>query len=301
MPRETKAADSALDTVQQRGRFFGSRRSYARLLKGWLAPKILATFNDYREHELDLRNLLKEVEEANLPLKQWKRVLRSPGNRTFTRSNVIKLIAGTVTYKPGAVAFTHEYLYFEGLKKKTDLLYANLLADCGSLKPGSQIGSGGQLSRAATGQISFAQLEDFLLALYDAVSGTEAFTLSPLIDHLSQFHANEKVTPPSCQVVFHDYDLATKSQRVDKRGPYKGLFVRETTRISGLSSNNSAGQRPDFFNNLEQEVFILHVHLFDIFKVSVDSHRPADMFASAQAAFQLQVPSLPFSSTLIQN
>jgi hypothetical protein len=300
MPRQPLRGDSSLDTVQQRGRFFGYRRKYRKLLKAWLAPNIVSTFKDYREHEGDLRGLLKEIELQDLPLKGWKRVLRSPGNRNFTRKNVIKLFMSTLSYGAGKTAFTHDRLYFAGLAEKTRAIFDQLIADVDSIEPGLSIGSGGQLSRAKTGEMSFQKFEGFLLGLYEVLEGDESFKLGDLIDHLGQFHADDRLIPPNCQVIFHEWTLDPKRPEVERRGPKDGSYIGEQTRISSLSANNAPGQAVQLHNELELKKFILHVHLFDVFTAPVVSAGPGDKFASEQPAFRLQVPALPFASSVVQ-
>lgn len=302
MPRQPLRGDSSLDTVQQRGRFFGYRRKYRKLLKAWLAPNIVSTFKDYREHEGDLRGLLKEIEIEDLPLKGWKRILRSPGNRNFTRKNVIKLFLSTLSYPAGKTAFTHDRLYFPGLAPKTRALLDQLIADVDSIEPGLTIGSGGQLSRAKTGELNFDKFEGFLLALYEVLEGEESFKLGDLIDHLGQFHAEDEdgLLPPACQVIFHEWTLDPNRPEVERRGPKDGKYLGEQTRISSLSANNAPGQAVRLNNELEMKKFILHVHLFDVYVEPVMSANPGDLFASEQPAFRLQVPVLPFASSAVQ-
>lgn len=306
MPREAKNGASALDTVQQRGRFFGYRAKYRPLLKAWIAPSIISTFQDYEKHELDFRDLLAEVEQEQVPLKSWKRVLRSPGlRRPLTRKNVIKLLVSDKSYSPGATAFSMSHLYQEGLSTRTHSLYEGLLGSLSELVPAATLGQGGLLQRAQTASVPFSQLESLLLDLYEALDGPDSFQLSDVLDHLSQYHGDSNETAPDCQVIFHNFEPDQKVQRVDKRGPATGKLDEEDpsrTVISGYFSSQGASQVARYSNNLEREKFILHVMLFDVYRIAVKDSSPGaeDLFSSKQVAFRLQIPEMKFATSTTQ-
>jgi hypothetical protein len=62
------------DTIQQRGRFFGYKKSYASLCRTWLQDDVEDAFVDYVEHEAELRRSLAEFMQEEKPLQEWKRV-----------------------------------------------------------------------------------------------------------------------------------------------------------------------------------------------------------------------------------
>ena len=62
------------DTVQQRARFFGYKRSYLGYCRVYLEQGTLHAFQTYVEHEEDIRAQLEEFQESGQPLNEWKRV-----------------------------------------------------------------------------------------------------------------------------------------------------------------------------------------------------------------------------------
>lgn len=76
------------DTLQQRGRFFGYKRSYLGYCRIYLESDSIGAFTDYVIHEESVRRQLEEFRKTNLPMKQWKRAfLISPAMQP-TRRNV---------------------------------------------------------------------------------------------------------------------------------------------------------------------------------------------------------------------
>ena len=71
MPRGIGVGNA--DTVQQRGRFFGYKKSYLDYCRIYLEPGTVDAFCAYVEHEEDIRRQLKRAQEENQPLNQWKR------------------------------------------------------------------------------------------------------------------------------------------------------------------------------------------------------------------------------------
>ena len=61
------------DTVQQRARFFGYKRSYLGYCRVYLEQGTLSAFQRYVEHEEDIRAQLLQFQDATRPLNDWKR------------------------------------------------------------------------------------------------------------------------------------------------------------------------------------------------------------------------------------
>ena len=61
------------DTVQQRARFFGYKRSYLGYCRLYLEQGTLDAFQSYVEHEEDIRSQLETIQQENRPLNEWKR------------------------------------------------------------------------------------------------------------------------------------------------------------------------------------------------------------------------------------
>ena len=71
MPRGIGVGNA--DTVQQRARFFGYKRSYLEYCRLYLGEGSLNAFQNYVEHEENMRGQLAEIQKNNQPLDEWKR------------------------------------------------------------------------------------------------------------------------------------------------------------------------------------------------------------------------------------
>jgi Z1 domain len=80
-----------VDTIQQRGRFFGHKKSYLDLLRGWFSSDMIDAYASIVETERALRDSLKQYDNKNLPLKEWRREFMTSPVLRLTRQNVISL------------------------------------------------------------------------------------------------------------------------------------------------------------------------------------------------------------------
>jgi hypothetical protein len=71
MPRPTGGGNS--DVIQQRGRFFGYKKNYADLLRGWFFQDHIQAYIDYVDHEKSIREQMIELDSGNLMLSDWRR------------------------------------------------------------------------------------------------------------------------------------------------------------------------------------------------------------------------------------
>jgi hypothetical protein len=85
MPRDAGGWNA--DTLQQRARFFGYKKSYLENCRVFLHPDVMAAFHGYVEHEQDIRRQLKEHEGR--PLNEWKRAFFMDRRSRPTRANVL--------------------------------------------------------------------------------------------------------------------------------------------------------------------------------------------------------------------
>ncbi len=79
------------DTIQQRGRFFGHKRAYVDLLRGWFSYDTFNSFKEISEMEAHLRDQLIQVERDGISMKQWVRNLILVPGMVATRKAVISL------------------------------------------------------------------------------------------------------------------------------------------------------------------------------------------------------------------
>lgn len=99
MPRGVGVGNA--DTIQQRGRFFGYKREYAKYCRAYLDPTVDGAFTNYVQHEEFLRQQLAEVADSGKSLKDWKRVFFLDGSLRPTRQSVIRLDLATLDVKDG--------------------------------------------------------------------------------------------------------------------------------------------------------------------------------------------------------
>jgi hypothetical protein len=71
MPRGIGTGNA--DTIQQRARFFGYKRPYLGFCRLYLEQGTLSAFQNYVEHEEDIRGQLTTFQESGRPLDEWKR------------------------------------------------------------------------------------------------------------------------------------------------------------------------------------------------------------------------------------
>jgi len=89
MPRS--AGMGHADTVQQRGRFFGYKRSYLGLIRIFLETSVEAAFRNYVKHEQRMRRSLIKHRDSGKPLTDWRRAFFLDRSMTPTRRSVLSL------------------------------------------------------------------------------------------------------------------------------------------------------------------------------------------------------------------
>lgn len=90
MPRGLGTMGTA-DTLQQRARFFGYKRSYLGYCRLYLDADVRDAFIDYLSHEESIREELNELRRQQVPLKQWRRAFILSPRLEPTRKNVLSL------------------------------------------------------------------------------------------------------------------------------------------------------------------------------------------------------------------
>ncbi len=87
MPRSLGIGNA--DTVQQRARFFGYKRSYLGLCRIFVGADVRRAFHSYVEHEEDVREGLARFARTQRPLSEWRREFFLSRQLRPTRDNVI--------------------------------------------------------------------------------------------------------------------------------------------------------------------------------------------------------------------
>jgi hypothetical protein len=89
MPRSTGVGN--VDVIQQRGRFFGYKRKYKDLLRGWFFEDHIQAYISYVDHEKSIRAQLREVDQKNEKLWDWRRRFLLDPSYQPVRNQVISL------------------------------------------------------------------------------------------------------------------------------------------------------------------------------------------------------------------
>ncbi len=88
MPRGPGVGNA--DTIQQRGRFFGYKRPYLGYCRTYLEQDVLTAFEEYVEHEEEMRRQLQHVRDVGNSLSEWKRAFVLSPDLRPCRNNVIQ-------------------------------------------------------------------------------------------------------------------------------------------------------------------------------------------------------------------
>jgi len=116
MPRNLGVGNA--DTVQQRARFFGYKRSYLGLCRVFVGPDVRRAFRGYVEHEEDVRGELALFAATGRPLLEWRREFFLSRQLRPTRDNVID-----IAYQ--RLRFGDEWVYPNGPHDAADAIAAN--------------------------------------------------------------------------------------------------------------------------------------------------------------------------------
>ena len=73
MPRA--AGMGAIDTIQQRGRFYGYHAAYRPMIRGWFEPDTLGLYRQAARSEGTLLSSLSDLDQSGSPLSDWTRAL----------------------------------------------------------------------------------------------------------------------------------------------------------------------------------------------------------------------------------
>jgi hypothetical protein len=86
-----KPGGNQIDTIQQRGRFFGYNLSWIDKTRIWITDDVSHQFKDYVVHEETLRSDLQPYDQENLSLRNWKRRFRMNPSAKLCRRNAIRI------------------------------------------------------------------------------------------------------------------------------------------------------------------------------------------------------------------
>ena len=129
MPRNIGVGNA--DVIQQRGRFFGYKNKYRELLRGWFFQDQISAFSDYVEHEKSMRSALKELDDTNTLLKDWRRKFLLDEKYQPVRAKVISLGIAHLRLK----TFKQQKLFDKSLRGLHDQAITRAISLAGNLQP----------------------------------------------------------------------------------------------------------------------------------------------------------------------
>ena len=87
MPRSKGGGQ--IDSLQQRGRFYGYKRKHIGFIKSWMEEPTIEAYKGYAKHEIHLYKKLKELSLEGKELREWERILLLDKGLKPCRKNVI--------------------------------------------------------------------------------------------------------------------------------------------------------------------------------------------------------------------
>ena len=224
--RTAKGA-SAVDTVQQRARWFGYKFKYLDLCRVFAVPKILQEFRDIRDHEEDLWQTVREANVQGTRFKDIARIFVLSDSMRMTRQSV----ATTEKY---TFSFWNKQRYFMSDNDyiKSNVFILNEFKDkhknCLETK---QIGGGSPFTIVHT---TFEEVYEEILQKFEFPANSNLS--KPLINKLYSLLKTKNIHPQIDVIWMRDAKDATSKHSV---------------REDGWIPNYSVGRRPQ---NLKEPV-----------------------------------------------
>ena len=78
-----------VDSLQQRGRFYGYKRDHLGFIKSWMTRETIDAYKSYAKHETDLYSSLRNLSQAGKPLREWERMMLLDKGLIPCRKNVM--------------------------------------------------------------------------------------------------------------------------------------------------------------------------------------------------------------------
>ena len=219
MPRGKGGGNA--DTLQQRARFFGYKRSYLGLCRVYLLKSVRTAFEDYVQHELDMRQRLTSFDASGRHLNEFERKVMLPSSiSNLTRKNVLS--ADVEGYKFGGNWITTKTVTGSSLelernkatvKRIADLLQESWAPDTGNAKRTPE-----QIHLRAE-----AKMADLLplLSSFDFLSDTDSKAFDMLASYITEYIGKH---PSDQGLIYQMSSGKTRSRSVSKEGKVGELF-----------------------------------------------------------------------------
>ena len=233
MPRSTGVGN--VDVLQQRGRFFGYKRKYKDLLRGWFFEDHIEAYISYVDHEKSIREQLGRVDENDEKLSDWRRrFLLDPAYHPV-RSQVISL---NINHKRLSVFKQHQ-LYYQPLANETEPFLNHVYSH---IKNELRFETDNRVDRGH--YFSEINWEDGLEILADwPMSPENRASLDDVIWAVQSLPINDR--PKKVFLVAMDWDPLTRSQHIRERSMSKARSdMYETQLINNIFQGPSLPEFP---------------------------------------------------------
>ena len=232
MPRSTGVGN--VDVIQQRGRFFGYKRQYSDLLRGWFFLDQIQAYVSYVEHEQSIREQLKLVDNNNEKLSTWRRRFLLDPNYRPVRAQVISL---GITQKRLSV-FKQHMLFDPMLTEQHDSFLQRIYSTIGDLSVMPNDGRKGLRNFHASVGVEEALA---LLADWPMASENRA-ELDDMIWALQTLVEDKEITEAA--IILMDWDEKKKSQHLRERSMLHNRAVPGRSQTKQTIANIFQGESP---------------------------------------------------------
>lgn len=234
MPRNLGVGN--VDTVLQRARFFGYKRSYLGYCRVYLPQVTIDAFNAIIEHEEDVRNRLVDFDLENKHLNDWDRETVLDQMLTLTRSNVLyndldRDRFGNDWFRINAPHDTEEFI--EG-NRKSLFDFLNPIEASFSMDSGHSSRTNAQ--RHLVARVGIRHCLEHLLNKLRFTRDSDSATYSSLRGILKSYleeHPNEE-----CIIYLMSAESltiwSTRERRLDSSGELQQLFQGRNPRVGDI-------------------------------------------------------------------
>jgi len=232
MPRSTGGGN--VDVIQQRGRFFGYKRKYSDLLRGWFFMDQIQAYVSYVEHEQSIREQLKMVDDKNEKLSTWRRRFLLDPNYRPVRAQVISL---GITQKRLSI-FKQHMLFDPLLAQQHDSFLKRIHSSVSQILPMPKDGR-----REIRNFYSLIEIEEALALLADWPMASEnRAEMDDIIFALQALIEEGEITKAA--VVLMDWDEKKKTQHLRERSMLHNRAVADRSRTKQTIANIFQGESP---------------------------------------------------------
>ncbi|MDD7939329.1 Z1 domain-containing protein [Actinomycetospora lutea] len=224
-----------VDTIQQRGRFFGYKMPYLDLLRGWFSAEVAQAFTAYVEHEKTMQSELRKVDASDSSLKEWRRKFLLAPELKLTRRQVMTLPTVSSVVRQGWV-FRQAELFEPGLSEKNSEIVAAIretVKQRGQRHP-ADLRSGDRVHHIAS--CTYEELTSYIYQW--ACSATEREDLDKVLFLLANILDEELDVPPVDVIVMDNYQKRDR-RAIEPRGTRRMAPARINNLFQGRGSTSN--------------------------------------------------------------